>query len=49
LVGKPEGRRPFGRSRRKREDNVRISLIQIGLQGVDWIIVARIGTSGELL
>jgi hypothetical protein len=31
FVGKPEGKRPFGRSRRRREDNIKINL-----QGVGW-------------
>jgi hypothetical protein len=30
LVGKPEGRRPFGRYMLKREDNIRINLREIG-------------------
>jgi hypothetical protein len=29
LVGKPEGRRLFGRSRQRREDNIKINLLQI--------------------
>jgi hypothetical protein len=37
LVGKPEGRRPLGRPRRKWEDNIKIALLAILLGGVDWI------------
>jgi hypothetical protein len=37
LVGKPEGRRPLGRPRRRWEDGVRMDLTEIGLEGVDWI------------
>jgi hypothetical protein len=49
LVGKLEGRRPLGRSRRRWEDN-----IKMGLQEVRWgawtgLIWLRIGTGGGLL
>jgi hypothetical protein len=37
LVGKPEGKRPLGRPRRKWEDGMRMDLREIGLGGVDWI------------
>jgi hypothetical protein len=37
LVGKPEGKRPLGRPRRRWEDGNRIDLREIGLRGVDWI------------
>jgi hypothetical protein len=41
LVGKPEGRRPLGRSRRRWEDGIRMDLREIGLGGVDWIRLAH--------
>jgi hypothetical protein len=41
LVGKPEGRRPLGRPRRRRLDNVRMDLIEIGLGDVDRIGLAQ--------
>jgi hypothetical protein len=41
LVGKPEGRRPLGRPRRRWEDRVRMELREIGLGGVDWIRLAQ--------
>jgi hypothetical protein len=41
LVGKPEGRRPIGRPRRRWEDGVRMDLKEIGLGGVDWIRLAQ--------
>jgi hypothetical protein len=43
LVGKPEGRRPLGRPRRRctREDNIRIDLGEIGWGGMDWINLAQ--------
>jgi hypothetical protein len=37
LVGKPEGKRPLGRPRRRWIDNIKIDLLEIGLGGVDWI------------
>jgi hypothetical protein len=49
LVGRPEGRRPLGRPRRRREDNIKMDLGEIGFGDVDWIIWLRIGTGGELL
>jgi hypothetical protein len=41
LVGKPEGKRPLGRPRRRREDGIRKDLREIGLGGVDWIRLAQ--------
>jgi hypothetical protein len=41
LVGKPEGKRPLGRLRRKWEDNTRMHLKEIGRQSVDWMHVAQ--------
>jgi hypothetical protein len=41
LVGKPEGRRPLGRPRRRWEGNITINLREIGWGGVDWIDLAQ--------
>jgi hypothetical protein len=41
LVGKPEGKRPLGRPRRRWEDGIRMFLREIGLGGVDWIRLAQ--------
>jgi hypothetical protein len=41
LVGKPEGKRPHGRPRRRREDNKKIDLQEVECEGVDWIDAAR--------
>jgi hypothetical protein len=41
LVGRPEGRRPLGRSRRRREDNIKMDLKEIGFGDVDWIDLAQ--------
>jgi hypothetical protein len=37
LVGKPEGKRPLGRPRRRWIDNIKKELLDIGLSIVDWI------------
>jgi hypothetical protein len=41
LVGKPEGKRPLGRPRRRWEDNIRMDLREIGWRGMDWIDLAQ--------
>jgi hypothetical protein len=40
LVGKPEGRRPLGRLRRRWEDNIKMDLQQVERGGMDWIELA---------
>jgi hypothetical protein len=37
LVGKPEGKSPLGRPRRRRVDNIKMDLREIGWDVVDWI------------
>jgi hypothetical protein len=41
LVGKPEGKRPLGRRRRRWEDGIRMDLREIGLGGVDCIRLSQ--------
>jgi hypothetical protein len=41
LVGKPEGKRPLGRPRRRWEDEIRMDLREIVLGDVDWILQAQ--------
>jgi 3-oxoacyl-ACP reductase-like protein len=41
LVGKPEGKRPLGRPRRRWEDNIRMDLQEVGCVGMDWIGLAH--------
>jgi hypothetical protein len=41
LVGKPEGKRPLGRARRRWEDGIRMSLREIGWGSVEWIQLAQ--------
>jgi hypothetical protein len=42
LVGKPEGKRPLGRPKRRWEDNIRMDLRKIGWGGMDWIDLAQV-------
>jgi hypothetical protein len=41
LMGKPEGKRPLGRPRRRWEDNIKMDLSEIGWNGTDWIDLAQ--------
>jgi hypothetical protein len=41
LVGKPYGKRPLGRPRRRWEDNIRVYLQEVGCGGMDWIELAQ--------
>jgi hypothetical protein len=41
LMGKPEGKRPLERPRRRWEDGVRLDLREIGWASVDWIQLAQ--------
>jgi hypothetical protein len=41
LVGKPEGKRPLGRPRRRWVDYIKMDLRKIGWDGVDWIELAQ--------
>jgi hypothetical protein len=41
LVGKPEGKRPLGRPRRRWEDGIIMDLREIGFGGVDWMRLAQ--------
>jgi hypothetical protein len=40
LVGKPEGRRPLGKPRRRWEDNIKMDLQEVGCEGMDRIKLA---------
>jgi hypothetical protein len=37
LVGKPEGKRPLGRPRRRWVDNIKMNLMEIGWDVVEWM------------
>jgi hypothetical protein len=41
LVGKPEGKRPLGRPRHRWIDNIKMDLLEIGVNVVDWIGLAQ--------
>jgi hypothetical protein len=41
LVGKPEGKRPLGRPRFRRKDNIRMDLRETGWEDVDWMYMAQ--------
>jgi hypothetical protein len=41
LLGKPEGRRPLGRPRRRWVDNIRMDLQELGCGYMDWIGLAQ--------
>jgi hypothetical protein len=41
LVGKPEGKRPFGRPRHSWEDNIKMDLQEVKCGGMDWIELAE--------
>ena len=49
LVGKPEGKRPLGRPRRRWVNNIRMDLQKVGCGHLDWMGLARIGTGGVRL
>ena len=42
LVGKPEGKRPLGRHRRKWEDNIKMVLQEVGGGCGDWMELAQV-------
>jgi hypothetical protein len=41
LVGRPEGNRPLGRSKRRWDDNIKIELQEVGLRCMDWMDLAQ--------
>jgi hypothetical protein len=41
LVGISEGKRPLGRPRRRRKDNIKMDLQEVGCGGMDWIDLAK--------
>jgi hypothetical protein len=43
LVGKPDGKRPLGRTRRRWVDNIKMDLREIGWDGMDWFNLAEDG------
>jgi hypothetical protein len=41
LVGKPEGKRPLGRTKRRWINSIKMDLLEIGVNVVDWIGLAH--------
>jgi hypothetical protein len=41
LAGKPEGKRPLGRPRSRKLDNIRMDLVEVGWGDVVWIGLAQ--------
>jgi hypothetical protein len=48
LVGKPEGKRPLGRTRLRWVDNIRMDLQEVGCGYVDWIGLPQDRGQGQL-
>jgi hypothetical protein len=49
LVGRPEGRRPLGRPRRRWEDDIKMDLTEIGFGDVDWVHLTQDGDRRQAL
>jgi hypothetical protein len=49
LVGRPDGKKPLGRSRRRWKDNIKLHLREIGIDGGTGFSWLRIGSSGGVL
>jgi PAS domain-containing protein len=49
LVGKPDGRRPLGRPRRRWLDNIRMELVEVEWSNEDWIGLAQDRNSAKLV
>jgi hypothetical protein len=49
FVGRPEGKRPLGRPKRRREHNIKMDLQQVGWAIWSGFIWLRIGAGGGLL
>jgi hypothetical protein len=41
LVGRSEGKRPLGRTRRRWEDNIKMDLREVGIDGANWNQLAQ--------
>jgi hypothetical protein len=49
LVGRPGGERPLGRPRHRWEDNMKMDVREIGIDGANWIQLAQDRSGGGLL
>jgi hypothetical protein len=41
VVGRPEGKKPLGRPRRRWKDNIKMDLRKLGIDGANWIQLAQ--------
>jgi len=41
LMGKPNGKRPLGRPRSRWEGNIKMHLMEVGCEGMNWIDLAQ--------
>jgi hypothetical protein len=41
LVGRPEGKKPLGRPRRRWEDNIKLDVQDVGCRSMDWVDLAQ--------
>ena len=48
-MGKPEGKRPLGKPKRRWDDNIKMDLQNVGCRGMDWIELVGIETGGGQL
>ena len=49
LFGKPEGKRPLGRQRRRWQDNIKMDLQEVGRGCEDWMELAKDRDSSQAL
>jgi len=49
LMGKPEGKRPLGRPKRRWDDNIKLDLQEVGCGSMDWIELAQVRDSWRAL
>jgi hypothetical protein len=47
LVGRPERKRPLGRPRHRWDDNIKIDLREIGIEGANWVWLAQNGVQWQ--
>jgi hypothetical protein len=48
LVGRPKGKRPLGRPRRRWEDNIKVDLRETAIDGANWIRLAQDGVQWRI-
>ena len=48
-MGKPEGKRLLGRSRRRWEDNIKMGFLEVEYGGMDWVELAKDKDSWRVL